>query len=226
MVNISEPEHKSLCRSTSQPGCVKSIQPRCELQEALLPLGLFASLSFLVARISVGCYCHHVIFLEHPLPSGYRLPFIYIITFTPLNNTGGKIFHYSDWLMRKLRLKELKWVAKGSQLGSEGARTWTKHSDPRCPVLNPCTAPLSPDRWGFPALHLLLLTWLWTHFNNEWYVQIRENLPPKFNGVFFIKCNVSCCWFPPCYSDMWWLQKTCRFQTGILFNPNRPKNKE
>lgn len=88
-----------------------------------------------------------------------------------------------------------------------------------------CGSPRSLDRLDTPSLHLFLLTWLWVRLSIECMFRQKKICPTKLNIVFDIKDNVSCCCFPPCYSDMQWLQKTWRFQGGNLFKVSKPEQR-
>lgn len=106
---------------------------RSKLKEALPPRGFcFLKLSFQVMRnsrwpIGVIMQCFLSVHCTPVTPH----PFICLITCVPLNNSRRERFHNSGFLMRKLRLKGFKWGTKVSQPVSDGARTWTKHLDPR-----------------------------------------------------------------------------------------------
>lgn len=106
---------------------------RSALKEALPPRGFcFLLLYFQVMRNSrwpIGVIMWYFLSV-HCLPVTPH-PFICIITCVPLNNSGKERFHHAGFLMRKPRLKGFKWRTKVSQPVSDGARTWTKHLDPR-----------------------------------------------------------------------------------------------
>ena len=91
---------------------------------------------------------------------------------------------------------------------------------PPHPVLYHCIAlwVITQSRQiGYTLLAFVSTTWLWAHLNSEYMFRQKKTCPTKLNVVFDMKDDISCCCFPPCYSDMQWLQKTCRFQGGNLF---------